>query len=200
MLAGAVDEVQQHAAALDMAEEAVAEPGALMRAFDQAGNVGEHEFAPVDARTTPRPGMERRERDSRRSSASPRVTAARKVDLPALGRPTRPASAISFRRSQIQRSSPSWPGIGAPRRAVGRGLEMGVAEAAVAALGEDARAGRSRSGRRSSVSPSSSRICVPAGTLQHDVARPSRRRGSCPCRARRSCALNAAGSGSRSAC
>ena len=29
-----------------------------------------------------------------------RDDAARKVDLPALGRPTRPASAISFRRSQ----------------------------------------------------------------------------------------------------
>ena len=31
--------------------------------------------------------------------------------MPALGRPTRPASAISFRRSQIQRSSPSRPGL-----------------------------------------------------------------------------------------
>ena len=50
MLAGAVDEMQQHAAALDMAEEAVAEAGALMGAFDQAGDVGEDEFAPVDTR------------------------------------------------------------------------------------------------------------------------------------------------------
>ena len=49
VLAGAVDEMQQHAAALDMAEEAVAQAGAFMRAFDQAGNVGEHEFAAVDA-------------------------------------------------------------------------------------------------------------------------------------------------------
>jgi hypothetical protein len=48
MLAGAVDEMQQDAAALDMAEEAVAETGAFMRALDQAGNVGEHEFAAVD--------------------------------------------------------------------------------------------------------------------------------------------------------
>ena len=46
----AVDEMQQHAAALDMAEEAVAEADALMRAFDQARNVGEDEFAAVDAR------------------------------------------------------------------------------------------------------------------------------------------------------
>ena len=47
---GAVDEVEQHAAALDMAEEPVAEAGALMRALDQAGDVGEHELALVDAR------------------------------------------------------------------------------------------------------------------------------------------------------
>ena len=39
------------------------------------------------------------------------VTEARKVDLPALGRPTRPASAISFSRSQIVFSSPSSPGL-----------------------------------------------------------------------------------------
>ena len=50
MFAGAVDQVQQHAAALDMAEEAVAEAGAFMRALDQAGNVGEHEFAAVRIR------------------------------------------------------------------------------------------------------------------------------------------------------
>ena len=54
MLAGAVDQMEQHAAALDMAEEAVAEAGAFVRALDQAGNVGEHEFAP-STRTTPRP-------------------------------------------------------------------------------------------------------------------------------------------------
>ena len=47
VLAGAVDQMQQHAAALDVAEEAVAEAGALVRAFDQAGNVGQHEFAAV---------------------------------------------------------------------------------------------------------------------------------------------------------
>ena len=53
--------------------------------------------------------------------------------MPALGRPTRPASAISFRRSQIHISAPSQPGIGAARRLVGRGLEVGIAEAAIAA-------------------------------------------------------------------
>ena len=56
--------------------------------------------------------------------------------MPALGRPTRPASAISFSRSQIVSSSPAQAGIGAPRRLVHRGLEIGVAEAAIAAGGD----------------------------------------------------------------
>ncbi len=43
------DEVQQDTGALDMAEEAVADADALMRAFDQAGNVGQDEFALIDA-------------------------------------------------------------------------------------------------------------------------------------------------------
>lgn len=62
--------------------------------------------------------------------------AASSVDLPALGRPTRPTSAISFSLSQIVRSSPAWPWIGPARRLVHRALEAGVAEAAVAALGQ----------------------------------------------------------------
>ena len=36
VFAGRIDQMQQHAATLDMAEEAVAEADALMRAFDQA--------------------------------------------------------------------------------------------------------------------------------------------------------------------
>src|ERR1041385_5270297 len=49
MFASAVDEMQQHTAALDMAEEAVAEPDAFMRIFDQSGEIREHELARVDA-------------------------------------------------------------------------------------------------------------------------------------------------------
>ena len=61
MFAGRVDEMQDRAAALDMAEEAVAEAVALVRAFDQAGNVGEHEIALVDLHHA-EAGMQRRER------------------------------------------------------------------------------------------------------------------------------------------
>ena len=41
--AGAIDEMQQHAAALDMTEKAVAEADAFVGAFDQPGNVGHDE-------------------------------------------------------------------------------------------------------------------------------------------------------------
>ena len=52
MFAGRIDEMQQHAAALDMPEKPVAEPRTFMRALDQAGNISEHEFAAL-AFTTP---------------------------------------------------------------------------------------------------------------------------------------------------
>src|SRR3546814_8798002 len=42
-------QMQDRGAALDMAEEAVAEAGTLVRAFDQAGNVGQHHLLLVDA-------------------------------------------------------------------------------------------------------------------------------------------------------
>ena len=44
--------MQENAAALDVAKKAVTEAYAFMRAFDQARNIREHEFAPV-ASTTP---------------------------------------------------------------------------------------------------------------------------------------------------
>ena len=113
------------------------------------------------------------------------MTAARKVDLPALGRPTRPASAISFSRSQIQRSSPGQAGIGAARRPVGRGLEVGVAEAAVAALGEQHALADLRSGRRAGLVVLGEDLGADRH-LQDARRRRSRRCGSGPCRGRRS--------------
>src|SRR5262249_22537728 len=43
VLGGAVDKMQEHAAALDMPEESVAQPGPLMRALDEAGYICEDE-------------------------------------------------------------------------------------------------------------------------------------------------------------
>src|ERR1700723_51074 len=45
ILAGAIDQMQKHAAAFDVAEKTVAKTHALMSAFDQARNIGEYEFA-----------------------------------------------------------------------------------------------------------------------------------------------------------
>ena len=105
--------MEQHAAALDMAEEAVADPGALGRALDQAGNVGDHELALLVAHHA-----------ELRAGGGEGIVAdlglgvgdgLMKVDLPALGSPTRPASASSFSRSQTHASSlgqpvPCWRG------------------------------------------------------------------------------------------
>src|SRR3546814_14615179 len=44
-----IDEVEQHAAAFDMAEEAVADAGAFGGTLDQAGDVGDTEFMPLVA-------------------------------------------------------------------------------------------------------------------------------------------------------
>ena len=49
VVAGRIDQVQQHPAALDMAEEAVADAGAFGGAFDQPGDVGEDELAALVA-------------------------------------------------------------------------------------------------------------------------------------------------------
>ncbi len=50
VLLGPVDEVQDDGAALDMAEEAMADPGALARALDEAGQVGDDELDVVEPR------------------------------------------------------------------------------------------------------------------------------------------------------
>ena len=65
-------------------------------------------------------GVLGRERDSRRSRAWACDSRLSSVDLPALGRPTRPASAMTFSSRTSQRSSPGVAGLGLARGAVGR--------------------------------------------------------------------------------
>ena len=52
-----IDQVQQHARALQVLEEADAEARALRRAFDEPGNVRHHEAA-MRRRPRPRPGSD----------------------------------------------------------------------------------------------------------------------------------------------
>ncbi|MNV99096.1 hypothetical protein D3C71_1944180 [compost metagenome] len=53
--------MKQHAGALNMAEEAVAETDPFMRPFDQTRNISKHEFAPINRRNA-EIGVKRRKR------------------------------------------------------------------------------------------------------------------------------------------
>ena len=105
-----------------------------MRAFDQAGNVGQHEFAAVDPHHAEL-RMQRGERivgDLRLGGADRgeegRLAGIRQADEAGVGDQLQPQPDPAL----LARLA----GIGVARRAVGRGLEMRVAEAAIAALGE----------------------------------------------------------------
>ena len=94
---------------------------------------------------------------------------------------------------------PGLAGIGSARRLVGRGLEVQVAPAAIAAFAPARRAGRSRPCRRSPFPrPRPGSRCRPGRAAR--CRRRCARYAACPCRAGRSWRRNAAGSGNRSAC
>ena len=106
-----------------------------MRALDEAGNIGEHEVAPVDLDHA-EARMERRERivgdlglGGRDRGEKGRFARVGQADQPGVGDQLQPQDQGAL-DSLLAR-------IGATRRAVGRGGEMGVAEAAVAARGDD---------------------------------------------------------------
>ena len=186
VLAGAVDQMQQHAAALDVAEEAVAEAGAFVRAFDQAGDVGQHELAAV-ALDHAELRVERGERivgdlRLRRADRGEEggLAGVRQADEAGVGDQLQPQPDPAL----LARLA----GIGVARRAVGRRLEVRVAEAAVAALRQHhALADLGQVGEQ--------RLLVLVEDLradrhlQHHDRRRRRRGGPCPCRRRPACAL-----------
>src|SRR3984957_9455667 len=125
--------MNERAAALDMAEEPVAKAVTLVGALDQAGYVGEHKVASVDPddAETWMEGGERIVRDFRLGGGDGceerRFARVRQADETCVG---------DQLQSQNERALDALKtGIGAARRAIGRGGEMKVAEAAVAALG-----------------------------------------------------------------
>ena len=140
-----VDQVQQQPRALQVAQELVAEAGAFGRAFDQAGNVGDHEALLGRDAHHAEVRVQRGERIVGDLRPRGRDRARSACDLPALGMPSRPTSA-STRSSSLSFALLARPaGRELARRAVGAGLEVQVAEAAVAALARAARAGPGRS-------------------------------------------------------
>ena len=134
MLAGAVDEMQEHAAAFDMAEKTVAEPDTLMCALDQAGNVGQHELAAVavdDAELR----MQRREGivgDLRLGRAHRRE----KGRFARVGQPDNAGIGNQLEAQPDGELLAGLAGIGVAWRPVGRALEPRVAEATVSAARE----------------------------------------------------------------
>ena len=133
MLAAGVDEMQQHAATLDMAEKAVAEAGAFMRAFDEAGNIGEHKFARRRSATTPSCGMQRREgivRDLRLGGGD----GGEKGGFAGIGQADEARIGDQLEPQTIACApAPAWPGLTRRGAWLVAGLEMRIAEAAIAA-------------------------------------------------------------------
>src|SRR5262247_3800699 len=134
MLGRAVDEMQEHAAALDVAEKTVAESRAFMRALDQARNISEYELAAVDLDHAEL-GMQCRERvvgDLRLGRAHRREEGR----LARVGQPDNAGVRNQLEAQPDRELLARLAGIGMARRTVGRTLEMGVAEAALTAARE----------------------------------------------------------------
>ena len=137
-------------------------PAPRVRALDEAGDVGQHEAPPV---REPDHAQVRHQRGERvvgdlRTRGRDR---AMNVDLPTLGKPSRPTSASSLSSSRARRSSAGVARLGPPGRAIGRGREVDVAAAAVAALrGDEALPVELQVHEQLARSPSSN--TVPTGT------------------------------------
>ena len=117
-----------------MAEEAVAEAGALMRALDQARNIRQHEFAAIGIHHAEL-RMQRGERivgDLRFRGADGREEGR----LAGIGQADQAGVGDQFQPQPDPALLADLAGIGVARRAVGGGFEMRVAEAAIAAFGE----------------------------------------------------------------
>ena len=134
MLARPLDEVQENAAALDMAEEAVPEPGALGRALDQARYVGQHEFA-SDHPDHAEAGVERRERVIRDLGLGG-GHGGQERGLARIGQAHQAGIGDELQAKDDPALLAVLAGIGAARRPIGRGGEIGVAEPSVAAFGK----------------------------------------------------------------
>src|SRR5690625_1270467 len=129
---GPLDQMQQHATALDVAEEACAEPGALAGALDHVGDSCQHEFLVVHPRA-PTFRVQRAEGvvgdlgagagDAGQESG---VAGVGQADQARIG------DQLEAEPDPALFSGPAW--IRTPGRAVRRGLEVRIAEAAVAAF------------------------------------------------------------------
>ena len=135
IVAGGIDEVQQHFGPLDMAEESVADARAFGGALDQAGYVGEDELAalvPDDAELRAQ-GRERIIADLRggvRDAVEEgRLAGVRKADEPDVGEQLQPQPDPHLLALDA--------GLVLARGAIGRAFVAGVAAAAHSAFEQD---------------------------------------------------------------
>src|SRR5690606_37485469 len=114
--------------------EPVADAGAGMGALDQAGNVGKHELAAIDARHAKArmQGGEGIIGDLRLGGGDAR----QEGRLAGIGQADQPGIGDQLQAQPDGAFLSGLPRIGAPRCLVGRRLEMHVAETAIAAAGE----------------------------------------------------------------
>ena len=134
MFGSGIDQMEKHAAAFDMAQKPVAKPMALMRPFDQARNIGNNEFAAI-ARRDPKLRMEGGERIIRDLGLCV-ADSRQKRRFPGIGQADNPGVGDQFQAQQDDALLALLARIGAARGLICRGLEMAIAEAAIAASRE----------------------------------------------------------------
>src|SRR6516164_7014616 len=127
--------MEDHRAALDMAEKPGADPGTVAGALDQTGEVGQDDFLvvqPYDAELR----LQRRERivGDLRPGVRDRSEERR---LPGVGQADQPDIGDQLQAQPHPGLMAGPAGIGAARRAIGRALMMRVTKTAIAALQEN---------------------------------------------------------------
>ena len=117
-----------------MAEELVAKPPALMRALDQARDIGDHEFHAIHTHNA-QIGMQGGEGIIR--DFGPRIRGGCKEGgFACIGHAQKPHIGNQFEAQPDRALYPLLAGIGAARGLIGGGFEMEIAKAAIAALGQ----------------------------------------------------------------
>ena len=130
-LGRAIDQMQQHGAALHMAKEHIAQPPAFMRAFDQTRNIGDDKFSIVHAHDA-QIGVQRGKGIIR--DLGPRIgRGGEKGRFARIGQTQQTGIGDQLQPQPQRALHARLTRIGAAWGLVGGGLEMQVAEAAIAA-------------------------------------------------------------------
>ena len=131
MFGSGIDKMEQHAAALDVAQKPVAKTMAVMCSLDQARNVGDNEF-PAVASGGAKLRMQGGERIISDLSLR-RADRRKKSRFAGVGQADDPGVGNEFQTQPYDALFALLAGIGVARGLIGRGFEVGIAKAAIAA-------------------------------------------------------------------